>query len=435
MGVLSSIGCLSFCVLLIQTTLISAVPYQGNRALLKRGKELHGRFLHITDIHLDNHYLEGSDPATICHRRGKSHSSEVGKFGALGTECDTPISLVKATFDFLKEHVQDIDFILYTGDTARHDRDKSEPITSEDILTGHKTILKQFESAYDTSYTPMIPTIGNNDGLNHNDITKQDKVFTQLQTIWKPLELNLTHTFGEGGYFTQELIKNRLSVINTNSMYFFKKDDDASDCDQKDSPGRDQLRWLEAALKHYEHKSHAHQVYLMGHVPPVDDDGSRLFKKACYTQYVHLLGQYSHLIAGHFTGHTNNDNLNAIVKDGADYRLVHAGKHSTVKAPSALGLFNAPSVLPKHNPALRVYEYDTEGEDYPVGTILDWQQYYLDLEKANEEREANYELEYTASDLFGIDHFDGEGVAKVLNTIAEDKKIRKLYKKYAKVSS
>lgn len=29
---------------------------------------LRGRFLHVTDMHLDPHYLAGSTPSTYCHR-------------------------------------------------------------------------------------------------------------------------------------------------------------------------------------------------------------------------------------------------------------------------------------------------------------------------------------------------------------------------------
>lgn len=102
---------------------------------------------------------------------------------------------------------------------------------------------------------------------------------------------------------------------------------------------------------------------------------------------------------------------------------------------TAVGLFNAPSIIPKNNPAIRVYKYQAESGEYPVGTILDWEQYYLDLEKANNDGDANFELEYTASDLFGVNHFDGTGVANAMNAVADNKNIRELYKKYAGVST
>jgi hypothetical protein len=44
-------------------------------------------------------------------------------------------------------------------------------------------------------------------------------------------------------------------------------------------------------------------------------------------------------------------------------------------------------------------------------------------------------LEYSASDLYGVDHFDGAGVGEAISNIANDKKARKLYKKYSSVST
>jgi hypothetical protein len=70
------------------------------------------------DIHLDPYYVKGADKDNYCHS-GSGHS-KTGTFGALGTKCDSPIPLVNATFAFLQNNVQDIDFILYTGDTVRH---------------------------------------------------------------------------------------------------------------------------------------------------------------------------------------------------------------------------------------------------------------------------------------------------------------------------
>jgi hypothetical protein len=116
----------------------------------------------------------------------------------------------------------------------------------------------------------------------------------------------LNQGFSSGGYFVQEVIKGKLSIINLNSMYFFSKNDDVSDCGSSNSPSTTQMKWLETTLKSFAQKKGQHQVYIMGHVPPIDDDGSRLFKSKCYTQYFDLLGQYGNVIAGHFTGHTNS---------------------------------------------------------------------------------------------------------------------------------
>jgi hypothetical protein len=72
------------------------------------------------DIHLDPYYKEGADPDDYCHTYGKKRSKDSGKYGALGTDCDSPKALVDATFAFLKKSINDVDFIIYTGDTVRH---------------------------------------------------------------------------------------------------------------------------------------------------------------------------------------------------------------------------------------------------------------------------------------------------------------------------
>lgn len=140
---IKSVTCITTCILLLQQS-VAAIPLDTPKSLVKRGGSLSGKFLHITgthskkktitipipfidlvffsllDIHLDPKYLEGASPDSYCHRHGNKRSSESGKYGALGTECDSPTALVDAAFNFLKKEVKDIDFIIYTGDTVRH---------------------------------------------------------------------------------------------------------------------------------------------------------------------------------------------------------------------------------------------------------------------------------------------------------------------------
>lgn len=133
------------------------------------------------------------------------------------------------------------------------------------------------------------------------------------------------------------------------------------------------------------------------------------------------------------------DTLYAIFNDGDDYTYMNAGSKDAKDEKDELedtvmGIFNAPSIIPKHNPGFRVYTYETNSDgDYPVGTILDWDQYYLDLNKANEEDEVEYELEYTASDFYNVDHFDGSGVGEAVYNIGSSKTKRKTYKLYEKI--
>ncbi|KAI8369581.1 Metallo-dependent phosphatase-like protein [Radiomyces spectabilis] len=417
---------------------LNALPLESHQALAPRAANsghLKGKFLHVTDIHIDPNYMAGSDPDQLCHRKSEDDDDNTaGKFGALHTKCDSPIPLVEASFKFMKESLQDVDFIIYTGDTARHDRDDDKPRTKDDVLHDHKAVVKYFMDTYDVGDIPFIPTIGNNDPIEHNEVVKKDALFDDLKTIWKPFQLDLKDSFDKGGYFYQDVIPGKLRVISLNTMFFYKKNDDVPDCDEKNGPGAVHLSWLEDALK--DTKKSGSKAYLIGHVPPNDDDDEKIFKDKCHSKYINLLGKYSDVITGHFT----DDMLSAVVKDHGDsyghVSAVHKKKKlKDINADRAVTvMFNAPSILPSNNPAIRVYEYDTGSGDLPAGTIKDWNQYYVDLKKANKEDKVTYEKEYQASRLFGINHFDAAGIKKIFKKIATDKKLRKQYSKYVKVS-
>ncbi|KAI8090038.1 Metallo-dependent phosphatase-like protein [Halteromyces radiatus] len=405
-----------------------------------KSKPLTGKFLHITDIHLDPNYLVGSDPKKLCHRKSKkAHKNTAGKFGALNTECDSPLSLVNASFQFMKNSLQDIDFILYTGDTARHDRDKKLPRTGADVLEDHKAVIHLFIKTFDVNSIKLIPTIGNNDGIQHNDFTFNTSIYNSLQSIWEPLGLNLSETFHSGGYFIQDQVVPGLRVINTNSMFFFKKNHIVTDCNEASSPGAIELIWLKQALE--QAKDDNVMVYVMGHVPPNDDDDSPLFMPTCLDQYYQILGEYGDIILGHFTGHTNNDVLTAVVPKGNSFGHVTAmannNELSQIRANHvSTVLFNAPSIIPVNNPAIRVYRYETsKTKENPVGTILDWTQYYVDLDKANYEDSVQYEIEYQASKLYGVNRFDGQGISQAFKQLRVNKNSRRLYSQYVTVSS
>jgi hypothetical protein len=87
----------------------------------------------MTDFHFDPYYATGSDVSSLCHRMSSKKEKweednmkkekvggVAGKFGTLGSECDSSTALVDAAFKFMKAKVPDADFAIYTGDSARH---------------------------------------------------------------------------------------------------------------------------------------------------------------------------------------------------------------------------------------------------------------------------------------------------------------------------
>ncbi len=91
---------------------------------------LTGQFLHITDLHIDPHYVADSDPRTGCHRsdfsnkkRPRVEDAIVGKYGAPLSGCDSPLALVNLTLKTLKKEFvesRSLDFVIWTGDNARY---------------------------------------------------------------------------------------------------------------------------------------------------------------------------------------------------------------------------------------------------------------------------------------------------------------------------
>ncbi|KAK7681002.1 hypothetical protein QCA50_015838 [Cerrena zonata] len=89
------------------------------------GKRVHGRFLHITDLHPDPYYVVGSSPSEQCHSGSKSDEVKAGKYGDAILGCDSPMLLMNKTIEWISDNLADkIDFIVWTGDNIRHDNDQ-----------------------------------------------------------------------------------------------------------------------------------------------------------------------------------------------------------------------------------------------------------------------------------------------------------------------
>ncbi|CAB4396477.1 unnamed protein product [Rhizophagus irregularis] len=405
-------------------------------------KKFSGKFLHITDIHFDHLYLPNSDPSKFCHNYAKkSKNNKSGKFGTPQSECDSSYALINSTFFFLKENFQDVDFIIYTGDTLRHERDSKIPLTEDYVKWSHKTIINYIMETFDIDKIKFIPTLGNNDEWDHNQLEDgPNTLFSNLTQIWAPLKLNLTSDFLKGGYFRQD-INSKLSVFSLNSMYFYDSNDQIKDCNHKNSPGAIQLKWIENQLKSA--RKERRKVFIAQHIPPLDSEGEPTFYHACYNKYVELLGKFSDVISGHFTGHTNLDTLTFVtvsknIKNIHEkYSLLYLDKDEDPLMESnkdvILVLNNAPSIYPVHNSGIREYRYSTSLEMF--GILIDYIQYYADIKKANKIGKLEWEMEYIASKTYSMKQLSPSDWAKVLDQMKDkDSKLWQDYSKYVTVS-
>jgi len=192
-------------------------------------QRLHGRFLHITDFHPDTFFktYSSTQADAVCHRK----NGPAGYYGAETSGCDSPISLVNATMDWIHRHVaHDIDFVIWTGDSARHDNDEKIPRTQDQIIEQNELMVRKMTEVFgrtsgDDDPTnafriPIVPTFGNNDIMPHNIFTPGPNRWTlKYLDIWRGfIPEAQRHQFSQGGWFWAEVVPGKLAVVSLNTM-------------------------------------------------------------------------------------------------------------------------------------------------------------------------------------------------------------------------
>ncbi|GAM82422.1 hypothetical protein ANO11243_004010 [Dothideomycetidae sp. 11243] len=302
---------------------VGAFPLEAQKPLLDsaRAKEphkLHGRFLHLTDFHPDAFYKAHSSTAagSACH----SGDGSAGYYGAETSDCDSPITLVNATFDWIADNLRDkIDFIIWTGDSARHDNDEDFPRSTKQVEELNTFMVSKFDEVfgrerdnkdpYDDYIVPIVPTLGNNDILPHNifDVGPNDWTRAYLD-IWKGFIPELErHEFDQSGWFAVEVIPGYLTAFSLNTLYFFDKNAAVDGCSLRGEPGYRQMEWLRVQLQFLREKGH--KAILSGHVPPARTDGKMNWDETCWQKYALWMRQYRDVIVGTFYGHMNVDHF------------------------------------------------------------------------------------------------------------------------------
>ncbi|CUM64181.1 uncharacterized protein PRCAT00001775001 [Priceomyces carsonii] len=291
---------------------LGLTPRDPLKIFMSNGKEktLHGRFLHITDIHPDPFYKKGTSHDKLCHL-GKG---DAGKYGDAILGCDSPMSLMNATIEWIKENLQDkIDFIIWTGDNVRHDNDRKYPRTEESIFQMNELLsdimfetFKNHDPANPKNMKiDLIPSLGNNDVYPHNMFAPGPTLQTrEMFRIWKDyIPPSQLHVFNRGAYFFQEVIPDQLAILSINTLYLYQSNPLADNCDKKKQPGYKLFEWLGYVLK--EMRVRKMKVWLTGHVPPNEKN----YDVSCLRKYIAWTHEYRDVIVGGLYGHMNLDHF------------------------------------------------------------------------------------------------------------------------------
>lgn len=264
------------------------------------------------DFHPDEFYKVHTSTAQgrACH----SGKGPAGTYGAETSDCDTPISLVNATFDWIVSSKlrDEIDFVIWTGDSARHDSDEDIPRSPAQVLGTNRLLANKFAETFSGDNgpsVPVIPTFGNNDILPHNVLmpgpNKWLRYYTDIWHHFIPEEQR--HSFEFGGWFYVEVIPNKLAVFSLNTLYFFDRNAGVDDCVKPSEPGFKHMEWLRVQLQFM--RDRGMKAILMGHVPPARTDSKMLWDETCWQKYTLWLKQYRDVVISGLYGHMNIDHF------------------------------------------------------------------------------------------------------------------------------
>ena len=242
--------------------------------------------------------------------------------GAETTDCDSPTTLINATFKWISDNLKDkVDFVIWTGDSARHDSDERIPRTEKEVVELNEMLVDKFFEVFgkkdrtnDTDPTndlaiPIIPNFGNNDIMPHNIFQPGPNWWTKkYASIWRKLiPEEQRHGFVRGGWFSVEVIPNKLAVLSLNTLYFFDSNTAVDGCADKSEPGYEHMDWLRVQLQLL--RQRGMKAILMGHVPPARTESKLSWDETCWQKYTLWMRQYRDVVVGSIYGHMNIDHF------------------------------------------------------------------------------------------------------------------------------
>ncbi|KAJ2820363.1 Endopolyphosphatase [Coemansia sp. 'formosensis'] len=270
-----------------------------------------GRFIHITDLHVDPNYLPGATAYSQCHRGAGDMAT--GRFGRPNAKCDSPVALINATAEYLRQQWSDkVDFVAWTGDSGRHDNDAEVPRTLDEIIVQNEMAAGAMRHAF--PHVAIVPNVGNNDVSPHNELPapghkRARETFRRLAQAWDGLvPQDQLSTFLYGGYFACD-VQDTLTLLSVNTMYWYRANAKVGGCKAGDSPGLAQLAWIRWQIRRA--RARGRDIIVLGHVAPSGDN----YRPTCYEGYMRTVAQLvpppgpdgPPLIHAQLFGHSNVD--------------------------------------------------------------------------------------------------------------------------------
>ncbi|XP_046396231.1 sphingomyelin phosphodiesterase-like isoform X2 [Ischnura elegans] len=263
------------------------------------------KVIHLTDIHWDPQYVEGSvsncpDPL-CCRAESTTDQTPVllaGHWGDYGS-CDIPWRTVESALEHASKVNGDAEWIIMTGDLTPHAIWTSSQEENMMIVQRlNEAISKAFPNK------PVYPTIGNHEAHPLNSFSPVG-ISRDLSTAWlyeaaakawsKWLPEEALVTVRKGGYYSVTPKPGlRIIAINSNLCYTLNW---WQIYDHVDPSGM--LKWMINELQDAESKGQ--KVHILGHLPPGYVDCWSVWSR----EFMRIVNRYREIIITQFYGHTH----------------------------------------------------------------------------------------------------------------------------------
>ena len=354
------------------------------------------KILHITDIHYDSYYKEGTPSKCVrdnitgtgCCRETSiaiGNYSRASKWGDLN--CDLPLLAVNSTLYWIKKTIPDIEFIIYTGDAVDH-HDIFQTIDGN--LQEITKMLSMFN--YYFPKLPLYSVLGNHDTYPIDQTAPYiyQYILSKLFPIWSRWIKNNTNTLTKYGYYSIPINTN-LQLVGFNSNYYDSINLYKIDSKEKERNDGYQMNWLESQF--ITAKKNKKKIMLLNHIPLFGGESISYYN----TRMLSVLKKYNDTLLIHLNGHEHSDHFYLYHNNNTTF------SYATI--PNSLMASN-------NFPGFRVMEYNKT-----TNKLVNYKQYVCNLTLVIATDKYNCEELYDFQKLYRVPDMSTKSFTEVYNKL------------------
>lgn len=363
------------------------------------------QFLHLSDIHFDLEYNPNSpnNCYLIDSRLGCCHSYNLAKkpyqncskWGDF--KCDIPLLFINNTLKWIKENIPELDFIIYTGDSANHNDIR------QSIIFNIKTINMVYDLfKFWFGNIKVYNTIGNHDTypIDQSSNIINNYFFKNYATKWISYNWLKNDTYRDiilGGYYISYIQNLDIYILNINSLLY-----DQNNIFNVTQLGVDQMQWVNKQLEQIQ--TNNSRVIIITHLDPYTSESNQFYRE----QMLLIIDTFKDIIVASLFGHTHKDEI-----------ILFKSKNSV---STQFGFIPGSIILQNHESGFRMYDYDID-----TSKIIDYTHYISNLSKIIEHDNIIFKKSYSLKQEYNMTQINVEEIELLYKNILTSREICNRY--------